>query len=94
MYFFAAGMPRMQQPGQGKTIWGWSKTSERRHVGINFALARRLPPNASTMYTEDAWGAVFSFPRWLQGRYRPFLKTVYSHDGVNPLETPVSAGIG
>jgi len=46
------------------------------------------------MYTEDGWGAVFSFPRWLQGRYRSFLKAGYSHDGNKPLEKSVSAGIG
>jgi porin len=44
--------------------------------------------------TKDGWGAVFSFARYLGGKYLPFIKAGYANDGSSLLEKSVSIGIG
>jgi porin len=44
--------------------------------------------------SEDGWGAVFSFARYLDGKYLPFVKAGYANDACSLLEKSVSVGIG
>jgi len=44
--------------------------------------------------TADGWGAAFSFTRFVDDRWMPFLRAGYAKDGGSVLETSLAAGLG
>jgi len=72
---------------------GWTTSPERAYLD-NIHLTLWHVDDRDEAGTEDGWGAAFSFSRWLQNRYLPFLKAGYAHDGSSLLEKSVSAGLG
>ncbi|MCP4874641.1 MAG: carbohydrate porin, partial [Gammaproteobacteria bacterium] len=72
---------------------GWTTSQDKVYLD-NIHLTLWHVDERDMANTEDGWGAVFSYSRWLQDRYLPFLKVGYADDGSSLLETSVSAGIG
>jgi porin len=72
---------------------GWTTSPEKIYLD-NVHLTLWHVDERDEASTEDGWGSAFSFSRWLQDRYLPFLKAGYAHDGSSLLERSISTGIG
>lgn len=72
---------------------GWTTSPDKVYLD-NIHLTIWHVDEREELGNKDGWGAVFSFSRWLQDRYLPFLKAGYSDGGGSLLEKSVSIGIG
>jgi porin len=72
---------------------GWTKSSETLYLD-DIHLTVWQVDERDEAGTEDGWGTVFSFARYLDDKYLPFFKAGYANDGSSLLEKSVSIGLG
>jgi porin len=72
---------------------GWTTSPEKVYLD-NVHLTLWHVDEREDAGTEEGHGAVFSFSRYLDNSYMPFLKAGYADDGSSLLEKSVSVGVG